>query len=119
MSDIAAQKFRVGQSVSRKEDPRLIEGLGCFTDDIDLPDQACAVFLRSPVAHGIIRRLDVARAKTSSGVLAVVTADNPGRAGYGDLRCPLALKSGEGSPLFAPPRPLFAKKTVSDTSVKS
>ncbi len=112
MSDIAAQKFGIGQSVSRKEDPRLVSGRGRFTDDVDLPDQAHAVFLRSSVAHGMIKRLDVAGAKTSPGVLAVVTAEDLGRAGYGDIRCPLAMKNSDGSPLFAPPRPLFARNKV-------
>ncbi|MGI9501854.1 MAG: xanthine dehydrogenase family protein molybdopterin-binding subunit, partial [Geminicoccaceae bacterium] len=112
MSEIAHQKFGVGQSVPRKEDPRLITGRGRYTDDIDLPDQAFAVFLRSPVAHGIIGRLDVQEAEAASGVLAVISAHDLERAGYGDIRCTLPLKNTDGSPLFAPPRPLFAKDRV-------
>ncbi|MEM8950671.1 MAG: xanthine dehydrogenase family protein molybdopterin-binding subunit, partial [Pseudomonadota bacterium] len=75
-------------------------------------DQAFAVFLRSSVAHGTIGRLDVQDARVSAGVLAVVTAEDLGRAGYDDIRCPLAMKSNDGSPLFAPPRPLFARNKV-------
>ena len=112
MSNAEVQRFEVGQSALRKEDARLVAGLGRFTDDIHLPDQAQAVFLRAPVAHGIIRRLDIERAKASRGVLAVVTAEDLGRAGYGDIRCPLAMESRDGSPLFAPPRPLFARNKV-------
>ena len=41
-----AEKF-VGQSVKRTEDPRLIQGLAHYVDDIKLPDTLHAVFLRS------------------------------------------------------------------------
>ncbi|MDH3663117.1 MAG: xanthine dehydrogenase family protein molybdopterin-binding subunit [Alphaproteobacteria bacterium] len=112
MSDITHQKFGVGQSVSRKEDPRLIEGRGRYTDDIELPDQTYAAFLRSPVAHGLIDSLDVAPARSAPGVLAIVTADDLNRAGYGEIRCTLPLKNADGSSLFAPPRPLMAKSKV-------
>lgn len=112
MSEPAARKFGVGQSVSRKEDPRLITGRGRYTDDINLPNQAYAVFLRSPLAHGMVKRLDVAGAKASPGVLAVVTAVDLEQAGYGVFLNSLPLKNVDGSPLFAPPRPLFAKDRV-------
>ncbi|MEZ5930909.1 MAG: xanthine dehydrogenase family protein molybdopterin-binding subunit [Alphaproteobacteria bacterium] len=112
MSDIAPQKFGIGQSVSRKEDPRLVSGRGRYTDDIDLANQAHAVFLRSPVAHGVVRGLDVAEAEASPGVLTVVTADDLEQAGYGVFQNTLPLKSADGSPLFAPPRPIFAKDRV-------
>ena len=112
MSGMNHEKFGVGQSVSRKEDPRLITGRGRYTDDIDLPSQAYAVFLRAPVAHGIVRRLDVQAAEAVPGVLLVITAYDLERAGYGAIRCTAPLKNADGSPLFAPPRPLFAKDRV-------
>ena len=40
-------KFGIGQSVPRKEDPKLITGRGRYTDDVDLPGQAFAHPLRS------------------------------------------------------------------------
>ncbi len=40
-------KFGVGQSVSRKEDPRLLRGDGRYTDDLNLPDQAYGIVVRS------------------------------------------------------------------------
>ena len=112
MSALGLQRFGIGQSVARKEDPRLVTGRGLFTDDIDLPEQAYAVFLRSPVAHGTIRRLDIAKAKAARDVLAVLTAEDLRRAGFGELRCTLGLKNADGTPLFAPPRPLFARNKV-------
>ena len=34
---LAIQKFAVGQSVPRKEDPLLLRGRGNYTDDVSLP----------------------------------------------------------------------------------
>ena len=112
MSEIAPGKFGVGQPVSRKEDPRLVTGRGRYTDDIDLEGQTYAVFLRSPVAHGLVRRLDVEACKASPGVLTIITADDLEQAGYGPFKNALPLKSADGTPLFAPPRPIFAKDRV-------
>lgn len=112
MQDIYQQKFGIGQSVSRKEDPILVTGQGRYTDDIDLEGQAFAVMLRSPVAHGEIKRLETKRAMAHASVLAVYTGDDLVRAGYGEPRCGLPLKNADGSALFAPPRPLIARKHV-------
>ncbi len=103
-------KFGVGQPVARKEDPYLVAGRGRYTDDIDLPGQAFAVVLRSPYAHGVLRAIDTAAAGRAPGVLAVMTAAD--LADYGPILCKLPLKSQDGSPLFAPPRPVFATGRV-------
>lgn len=66
------QKF-VGQRVKRTEDPRLIQGLGHYVDDIALPDTLHAVFLRSMHAHARIRRVSVEAARKAPGVVAVFT----------------------------------------------
>jgi len=34
---LAIEKFAVGQSVRRREDPMLVRGLGHYTDDASLP----------------------------------------------------------------------------------
>ena len=54
--------FSIGQSVSRREDPRLLKGHGRFYDDLKLPDQLFASIVRSPHAHADIRRIDTAAA---------------------------------------------------------
>ena len=48
-------KFGIGQPVRRKEDIRFVTGQGRYTDDITLPNQAYAVFVRSPHAHAIVK----------------------------------------------------------------
>ena len=51
----------MGRSVPRLEDAKLLRGAGRFVDDIDLPDVLHATFVRSPVAHGLLQRVDAPR----------------------------------------------------------
>ena len=94
-------KFGVGQSPVRNEDRRLLTGGGRFTDDIDVAGQAYGYVLRSPHAHGTIRRIDTGRAR--SAALAVYTGEDLEAAGYGTLPCPVSLKNHDGTALFVPP----------------
>jgi aerobic carbon-monoxide dehydrogenase large subunit len=63
----------IGDAVRRKEDARLLTGRGCYSDDVNLPDQAYAAALRAPHAHALIRVIDVEAARAMPGVLAVLT----------------------------------------------
>src|SRR5476651_1742960 len=63
----------IGRSLPRLEDLRLVRGAGRYTDDIVVPGQACATFLRSPHAHARILRIDTSAARARPGVLAVLT----------------------------------------------
>src|SRR5580704_17224690 len=65
----------IGQPVRRREDLRLVTGRGRYSDDLSLPGQAYAVFVRSPHAHALIRALDPAAARAAPGVLAVLTSE--------------------------------------------
>ena len=64
----------VGQSVRRREDPRLLTGRGRYVDDVTMPRMLHAHFVRSPVARGTLDGLDVAAARELPGVHAVLTA---------------------------------------------
>jgi carbon-monoxide dehydrogenase large subunit len=66
----------VGARVPRVEDGPLLRGAGRYLDDIKVPGALEAVFLRSPVAHGIVRRIDAAAARALPGVHAVLTHDD-------------------------------------------
>src|SRR5262249_22746690 len=63
-----------GTAVPRKEDPRLLRGRGAFTDGFHARGELWARVVRSPVAHGTVRAVDVAKARQATGVTAVVTA---------------------------------------------
>jgi len=79
----------VGQRVPRKEDRRLLTGHGSFVDDIRLAGMLEVAFVRSPVARGRIRSIDVEPAKAVPGVRAVYTADDLAAA-----RCQMVLLYG-------------------------
>lgn len=66
-----------GRSVPRVEDPALLTGMGRYIDDLPVRrDTLHLAILRSPVAHAVIRGLDVARAAALPGVHAVLTGED-------------------------------------------
>jgi carbon-monoxide dehydrogenase large subunit len=62
-----------GQSIKRREDPRLITGRGNYVDDVKLPGTTHAAFVRSPHAHARIKSIDSTAARKMKGVVAVYT----------------------------------------------
>jgi aerobic carbon-monoxide dehydrogenase large subunit len=62
----------VGAKVKRREDPRLVRGLGQYVDDINLPNTLHVAILRSPYAHARIKSLETHAARQHPGVIAVV-----------------------------------------------
>jgi aerobic carbon-monoxide dehydrogenase large subunit len=70
----------VGQPIERLEDFRFVRGRGQYVDDLARTDMLHAAILRSSIAHGRIRAIDVSRAKKIAGVHAVITAADLGHA---------------------------------------
>jgi aerobic carbon-monoxide dehydrogenase large subunit len=66
-------KKTVGKAIKRTEDPRLIQGLAHYVDDVRLPDTLHAAFLRSIYAHARIKSIDTTAALKLPGVVAVYT----------------------------------------------
>jgi carbon-monoxide dehydrogenase large subunit len=66
----------IGRSLPRREAARFVAGRGCYTDDIDVANAGHVAFLRSPYPHARIGTIDITAAKTASGVIAVVTAED-------------------------------------------
>ncbi|GAA3444141.1 xanthine dehydrogenase family protein molybdopterin-binding subunit [Planomonospora venezuelensis] len=60
----------VGRARRRKEDARLVTGRTMWTDNIQLPGMLYVAFLRSPMAHARITRVDVSAARVQPGVVA-------------------------------------------------
>jgi carbon-monoxide dehydrogenase large subunit len=71
----AHEASRIGASVRRVEDFRLVTGRGRYADDLAAPGTLHALFLRSPHAHARILAIDVAAAISASAV-AVFTGDD-------------------------------------------
>src|ERR1700674_3807450 len=65
-----------GHRVGRIEDAQLLRGTSKFVDDIEIPGLFHAVFVRSPVAHARLIHVNSTRARSLSGVRAVLTYDD-------------------------------------------
>jgi len=102
----------VGASIKRKEDRRFLLGKGNYTDDITLPNQAYAVFVRSMYAHAKITAIDTAAAKAAPGVIGVLTGEDVAADGLGGLPCGWLVKNKDGSNMVEPPHPALAHGKV-------
>ena len=95
-------KYGVGQPVRRTEDPVLVQGQGRYTDDVSLPGEAYAVFVRSRHGHGVIKGIDTSAAKAMPGVLAIYTGAD--LSAYGTMKCAVPFKNRDGSEMKKPKR---------------
>lgn len=105
-------KFGIGQPVPRQEDPTLLRGQGRYSDDINLDKQAHAVMVRSQVAHGVIKGIDIEAAKKMTGVLGVWTGADLNAAGYGPLKTLIPVPNRHGTPMKMPVRNSLATDKV-------
>lgn len=64
----------IGRSIARVEDRDLVTGSGRYVADVVLPGCLEAVFVRSVLAHGALRSVDLTEARTLSGVIGAFTA---------------------------------------------
>src|SRR5438094_293547 len=109
---VTVEKFAVGQSVRRLEDARLLQGLGRYSDDVNISRQVHAAVVRSPHAHARIRGIDATAARSAPGVLAVLTGADLAADGLGDLPTDRNRKRRDGSPAFTTPRPALVRDRV-------
>src|SRR5579862_29904 len=68
MNDAHTARY-VGRPMLRREDQRLLTGQGQYIADMVLPRMLHAVFVRSPVAHARLRKVDVSQAAAAPGVV--------------------------------------------------
>jgi len=74
----------VGKAMPRYDGIGQVKGQTKFVDDFVLPGMLYAKALRSPVHKGLIRGIDFSAAKSTPGVVGVVTADDiPGARRFG------------------------------------
>jgi len=67
-----------GKPIKRLEDKYMLTGNVKYVDDIEVPGQLHAAFLRSDYAHARILKIDASEALKRPGVVAVYTADDFG-----------------------------------------
>lgn len=95
----------------RLEDPPLLRGEGQFTDDVAgaAGTALSMVILRSPVAHGVIKNVDISAALKMPGVATILTAGDPDIAAMAPMRCRASVAD---TPMLEPDRPVLAATHV-------
>ncbi len=72
----------VGKPEVKVDAYKLVQGKPAFTDDIELRGMLVAKVLHSPVAHALIKHIDVSKARALPGVAAVLTHHDLPRVAY-------------------------------------
>jgi len=96
----------IGKPLKRKEDPRLIQGISHYVDDLTLAGMHHAAFLRSPYAHARIRSIDLSKARHAPGVILTLSG-----ADLGDAIQPVPC-AAQIPDMKAAPRPVLATDRV-------
>ena len=96
----------VGTKVKRREDPRLVQGLSHYVDDLRMADVLQVAILRSPHAHARINGINTDAASALAGVVSVVTGADIGDS-VGSVPCAAANPT-----LRTPPHPVLAQEVV-------
>jgi len=107
---MTAREPFIGQRIERREDARFLTGRGQYTDDIVLPQQTFAYFLRSPYAHARIKSINLDAAKKAPGVVAVFSGADFRE--VGGLPCGWLITSTDGTPMKEPKHPILADDRV-------
>jgi carbon-monoxide dehydrogenase large subunit len=102
--EIHARPKIVGARIKRTEDPRLLTGLGAYTDDRQAARVLHVAFRRSDQTHARIRAIDCSAARAAPGVVAGFTAED-----LGDVR-PLVAASRMANYYATPILPLARGK---------
>lgn len=103
----------VGKPLKRKEDPRLIQGISHYVDDLQLAGMHYAAFLRTPYAHAKIRSVDLSKARRAPGVvLALSGADIDGAVQAVPCAAQIPDMKSAARPVLARDRVLFVGEAV-------
>src|SRR5438309_10436955 len=95
----------VGRKLKRKEDPRLIQGISHYTDDLKLPRMLHCVLVRSPYGHAKVGAIRTDAARAVHGVVGVFTAEDV--ASIGMVPCAIQMPD-----LKVPKHPVLATERV-------
>jgi CO/xanthine dehydrogenase Mo-binding subunit/aerobic-type carbon monoxide dehydrogenase small subunit (CoxS/CutS family) len=74
----------VGRTVTRPDAVEKVTGRAVYTDDLEFAGMLCAKVRRAMIPHAMLKTLDVSKARSLPGVVAVLTAkDIPGEHNHG------------------------------------
>ncbi len=105
-------KFGKSQPVTRTEDVRFLTGQGRYVDDVVPAGALVGYVVRSPMAHGVIKTLDVREARDVPGVHAVITAQDLLDAGVDLNLSGDGVGNIDGTKGASPLRPVLATDRV-------
>ncbi len=100
----------IGKSIKRVEDRRFSTGKGRYTDDIVLPGQTYANFVRSPYGHAKIVSVDSSAAKDMPGVVAIYTGEDV--KALNGVPCGWQVNFKNGDTMREPKHPLLVHDKV-------
>jgi carbon-monoxide dehydrogenase large subunit len=100
----------IGKSIRRVEDKRFTTGNGHYTDDLVLPHQTYAAFVRSPYAHARVMSIDTLVAKSMPGVVAIFTGADLSH--VNGVPCGWQVNFKNGNTMKEPKHPLLAHEIV-------
>ncbi len=105
-------KFGKSQPVRRLEDQRFLTGQGRYIDD-EAPEGALfAVFVRSQVAHGVLKPVDLSEAREMPGVVGAFAAEDLAAAGIDYVMRGELVVGRDGTKGADVARPLLASGKV-------
>lgn len=105
-------RFGDGKPGDQDDLHAFVTGQGRYTQDIELPKQCHAVFVRSMQAHGNILRIDTTAARAMPGVCGIFTAEDLEADGLGGIP-PIAVFNGrDGQPMHVAPIAVMARHKV-------
>ncbi|MBS1545365.1 MAG: xanthine dehydrogenase family protein molybdopterin-binding subunit, partial [Bacteroidetes bacterium] len=101
---MTATKY-IGKSIKRVEDKRFITGKANYTDDIVLPGMTYGAFVRSPYANAKVKKVDISKAKSMPGVVAIYTGADV--AAVNGVPCGWQVNFKNGATMKEPKHPLL------------
>ncbi len=102
----------IGASVKRREDFRFLKGIGRYTDDMVMPGQTYCVFVRAPVAHAKLGKIDLTAALKSPGVVTIFTASDLEADNVGGVPCGWLVTDRNNKPMVEPRHAILASGKV-------
>ncbi|MEM6546480.1 MAG: xanthine dehydrogenase family protein molybdopterin-binding subunit [Pseudomonadota bacterium] len=103
--------FGTSQPVKRVEDVRFLRGEGRYIEDMSVPGQLRAAFLRSPIGHAKIVSIETSAAAMAPGVLMVLTGTDLDDVLDNDMDA-LQIPNRDGTMSVRPRRPILALDKV-------
>ncbi|MBI5317918.1 xanthine dehydrogenase family protein molybdopterin-binding subunit [Bradyrhizobium sp.] len=110
--DLKSIAFGSDRGAAKSGKLSLVLGQGRYSDDVRVPGQVHAVFVRSTVSHAIIGSIDIKDAAKMPGVLAIFTGADLAADGIGEFPILASAIGRDGKPMLVATAPVLAVDRV-------